>query len=139
MKSCKECRSRFKPARREQEYCSKSCASVRKGHMCKGRKTGPRRGWIYGRRLDKDGYVKLYAGNHPYADGRLMISEHVMKMELKLGRRINTRIEIVHHKNDVKTDNRLSNLELMTRAEHSRLHGLESHAKRKRTIIGRFA
>lgn len=29
---------------------------------------------------------------------------------------------VVHHRNEDKTDNRLDNLELMTRAEHARLH-----------------
>lgn len=47
--------------------------------------------------------------------------EHRWIMEQHIGR-ILTTDEVVHHKNGVKTDNRLENLEIIDRAKHTKLH-----------------
>lgn len=59
---------------------------------------------------------------------------HRVIMEQKLGRKLENN-EVVHHKNGDKTDNRMCNLELMTRSEHIRLHEIglvktKSHRKK---------
>lgn len=138
MKKCIHCGSSFEPKRKEQAYCSRSCASVKKGSMRSGQKTGPQRGRIYARRIDKDGYIRVYARLHQLADGRLMIFEHVMLMERGLGRRLHS-TEVVHHINHNRSDNRMENLQLMTRSDHCRLHGVESSLTKPRTNGGRFA
>jgi hypothetical protein len=88
--------------------------------------------------LDKDGYLKRYAPDHPWPRKGGYVREHVRVMELHLGRRIAFG-EIVHHKDHNQTNNALENLELLTAGEHSRLHrALDMHHQR-RDSIGRFA
>lgn len=53
---------------------------------------------------------------------------HVIIMEWFLGRKLEG-CECVHHCNKNRADNRLENLELMLKAEHSRLHGKETFSR----------
>jgi len=46
---------------------------------------------------------------------------HDILFENHIGRKLEKN-EVVHHINEIKTDNRIENLKLMTRSEHSKLH-----------------
>jgi hypothetical protein len=62
-------------------------------------------------RYDRDGYVYLLGRGHPNAFGKGIVGEHTVVMAEYLGRPIRKH-ETVHHKNGIKDDNRIENLEL---------------------------
>ena len=55
--------------------------------------------------------------------------EHRVIVEKSLGRKLSFN-EVVHHLNHNRKDNRLENLQVMLRSEHTRLHTIEMHKKR---------
>lgn len=72
--------------------------------------------------IEYDGYIYVRKPSHPFCNNKGYIREHILVMELHLGRFIDGSIEVVHHLNECKTDNRIDNLKLMGIGEHSRLH-----------------
>lgn len=120
---------------------------VCKKHGIECQRTGPRSGeghpeWKGGRIVDRNGYVHLWAPDHPEckrlnecrrkkANGKYYrkekyIQEHRLVMEAHLGRHL-LPTEVVHHKNDNRSDNRIENLELF-----------DSNAKHlAKTLVGR--
>lgn len=78
--------------------------------------------WKGGRSMHSDGYVLVYAPWHPAGrNSKGYVLEHRLVMERLLGRYLTPR-ELVHHKNEVKDDNRPENLEIMTRSNHMSHH-----------------
>lgn len=75
--------------------------------------------WNGGRVIASNGYVLIRVGtDHHLADVRGYAYEHRLVAEAKLGRRLE-KGEIVHHINEVKTDNRPENLQVVKgNAEH---------------------
>ena len=75
-------------------------------------------------RLQKNGYITICIGNKKYYEHRLL-------MEKFLGRKLK-KTEQVHHKNGVKTDNRIENLEIIMLGDHQKKHAINNNLGKNR-------
>lgn len=74
--------------------------------------------WKSGKSISKNGYVTVCVGKGKH------IREHILVMEEKIGRKL-LFDEVVHHIDETfegRSNNNLSNLQLVTRSEHNRHH-----------------
>lgn len=74
------------------------------------------KGWS----IDKRGYVLIWFQDHPRSVNGY-VREHILVMERHIGRHLEPN-EIIHHKNGIKNDNRIENLEIMDVAQHHKMH-----------------
>jgi hypothetical protein len=115
------------------EYPNSKIAVAKNGKKNKGRRK--RADYEFGGHEKKrtDGYVKVYAPDHPHctADGYVM--KHILVMEKSIGRYLREK-ECVHHINHIRDDNRLENLKLMTLSEHMSMHMKERYEKRRKKV-----
>ena len=86
--------------------------------------------WKGGRTIDKDGYIQIHQASLSTEDLSIALSmldhlgyvrEHRLVMARKLGRPLE-QDELVHHLNGKTDDNRLVNLDLISRKEHPKEH-----------------
>lgn len=84
--------------------------------------------------IKKRGYVLIHTPGHLKADHEGYVPEHVLVMELKIGRSL-TKDESVHHLNHKREDNRPENLVLYaTFAEHRKeAHGFALYVDMRTT------
>jgi len=115
---CKNCGKLFMTTRNK--FCCVECVNQYK------KKTGM---------LKKDGYWFENGYKTLYLEGNGSIKEHIKIMEDHIGRKLYDN-EVVHHINENKKDNRLENLQLMTKSEHSSLHRKLDLARGKK-LFGR--
>jgi hypothetical protein len=77
--------------------------------------------WRGGRVRHSAGYVLVRCPEHPRADPKGYVYQHILVAEEELGRPLGDD-EVVHHVNGRKDDNRPCNLRMMTQTAHKRLH-----------------
>jgi hypothetical protein len=113
-KNCLICKKLFSVLKMAREkYCSRKCFFDSR----------PKR------IISSSGYVYVQSINHPRANNSgKYVFEHILVMEKKLGRFLSSN-ELVHHKNEIKTDNRIENLMVMTNSEHMTHHHNERRRK----------
>lgn len=115
--TCLHCNKKFKKTRSNQKYCSTTCV----GGSNKKYLSTPDCLEKAESKIDKYlGYVRVYAPMHPMENTWGYVYEHRLIMEEYLNRFL-TKTEVVHHKNGLRWDNRLSNLELMDVVNHGKL------------------
>jgi len=87
------------------------------GHIEKLRRSALERGDMLARGTTRRtrGYVGITRGANKYRN------EHRLIMEQRIGRKLSFN-EVVHHRDGNKHNNNPDNLEVMSRAEHTRLH-----------------
>lgn len=84
---------------------------------CQMYKRGPGHSrWKGGRQVTADGYILVWAPDNPMADIKGYVLEHRLVMSKKIGRPLLSK-ESVHHKNGIRSDNRLKNLELWVKPQ----------------------
>lgn len=116
VKSCAYCGEAMycKPSQVMRLFCSRECYTEGQIRRPLERTHNGRRA-----RMTDDGYVYVYEPDHPKAHHG-WVFEHRLVVEQSIGRYLEFD-EHVHHKNGVKDDNRLENLEVMAKADHNTL------------------
>ncbi len=102
-------------------------------HACNGRRCGEKNSyWKGGRYKDIQGYplIKLSPGDFFYSMAwpNGYVSEHRLVMAKHLGRCLHS-WEIVHHKNHIKVDNSLENLQLVSDMGHKQISLFEKRIR----------
>ena len=87
----------------------------------------PRRDSYRGITKHTSGYIKIWSPNHPNKDSKNYVFEHRLVMEYYLKIMFDEDIYIpdymdVHHINGIKDDNRIQNLELISKVQHGIFH-----------------
>lgn len=74
-----------------------------------------------GGKAKSGGYITILIPSHPFADVNGRVKEERLIMESHIGRYL-TNNEIVHHKNEIKSNNEIENLQIVNNLEHMRVH-----------------
>ena len=116
---CAVCDRKFNQKRiNNTEYCTLKCKKLAASRRHKGISiNGPCMTAPWGSGYKTSNGYKMISKNHPNAKcrspktGKGQVMEHVWVMSERIGRPLNKK-ETVHHRNGIRDDNRLENLEL---------------------------
>ena len=113
------------------EYCSLQCSGRARRGVAKPQMRGENHpSWKGGRvRWGKEGYVAIRVDGEYVLEHRKVMADHI-------GRPL-TKDETVHHKNGVKDDNRIENLELKI-GRHGKHQSVEDQLAWAREIVDRY-
>lgn len=80
-----------------------------------------------GYRIKTRGYIKILKLGHPYGDSQGYVLEHRLVLEEYYTKKWGYKFYIhpslvVHHINGIKTDNRIENLQILTKSQHRKHH-----------------
>lgn len=131
--------------------CSLKCSSKNRsvwfsgaGNHQYGLKEDLNASFKHWKKLNSFGYVLVHKKDHPFCDKSGMVFEHRLVVEDNAdkfdekffvcigGKKYLKKEYSVHHKNEVRTDNSIENLMVLTKAEHRRLHNAEREIIRNR-------
>ena len=124
-----------------QACCSRACSNSIIREKIRGKYKGKNSpNWKGGRRIQRRGYVEVYAPEHPtrinsISKTKQYVLEHRLVMEKALGRYLEP-YENVHHKNGIRDDNRIENLELWAKFQPPGQRVIDQIAHAKRLLEG---
>lgn len=84
-----------------------------------------------GKTMHSSGYILVYLPDHPFATKRGYVMEHRLVMEKHIGRFL-TSEEVVHHINNIRTDNRIENLQLI---QSNTIHLMHHQREFKKNVL----
>lgn len=149
-KKCRLKRTKYKPC------CSLACSKKYRSTYTNGEKNhqfglkgNKNASWKRDRKITRYGYIAVRALNHPFRDSDDFVFEHRLIAEKYLlddtnsvivnGKRYLNPNLVVHHIDFNKQNNEVSNLRIMEKSDHSRLHAIAIARSMKRNEkTGRF-
>src|SRR3990167_2668683 len=106
-------------------FCSQKCHWITRKKYLLG-KHNPN--WNGGKMTAQSGYILICKPDHPNTQKTGYVMEHRLVMEKHLGRYLKPS-EVVHHINHNRSDNRIGNLELVSKKEHRLIHNKDANHK----------
>lgn len=148
---CPICKKKFhlRPyvlKKNKNHYCSKECHRLAKTQYMKGNKNhqyglkgNKNSSWKSDKKITNYGYLKIRCLDHPFKDCDDFVFEHRLIAEKYLlnnensieinGKKYLSQDYTVHHIDENKLNNKLENLQVMTKKEHSKIHALKRAKK----------
>ena len=80
------------------------------------------------KKIDSNGYVHIYNPQHPFCNAKKYVREHRLIIEKQIGRYLH-KWELVHHINEIRNDNRVENLRIVSKSEHEKIHSRKARNK----------